>query len=146
MKWKWVIIIFLFVVFTALVCFVFGTREVSLMVNGKTVAVVREPFYSSWNDRPVDVYAGKDKLFSLREDFWDCPIFIYPFADGKRFLCDYDDDTAMLDFVVDFNIPTTNGTSLLKWPTDDYVRGVLFWGATNVTFNTKGIVRLPTYE
>jgi hypothetical protein len=72
-----------------------------LIVNGKVIAVVRQPFLRPiWNDGSADVYVGGNKIFSLPENFLDgSPVFIYPFADGRRFLCDYNDDTSLLDFV-----------------------------------------------
>ena len=109
MKRKWLIITA--IVLIILLCpilfvsgiILFQRPSVLLKVDGKIIAVVRQPFLRPiWNEGSADVYVGKEKIFSLWEDFFDGPMFIYAFADGKRFLCDYDDDTAMLDFVVDF--------------------------------------------
>ena len=126
---------------------------VSLMANGKVVAVARQPFFRPiWNDSSADVYVGKKKIFSLWENFMDgSPIFIYPFADGKRFLCDYDDDTSLLDFVVDMRNSATNEPNSAGWPPNDnvmgnYVRTYMTSRITNVVFNTRGVVRLPNYE
>jgi hypothetical protein len=117
-----------------------------LEANGKVVAVVRQFFLGPvLSDSSADVYAGKKKIFSLREDFFDAPLFIYPFADGKRFLCDYDDDVAMLDFIVDFRVSNTNELNSPKWPSDNELRANLARMATNVVFDTQGIIRLPTY-
>jgi hypothetical protein len=78
-------------------------------------------------------------------DLFDFPLFIYPFADGKRFLCIDDDDTAMLVFVVDCGGSATNLPYLPQWPPDDYTRTYLAQRATNVVIETKGTVRLPSY-
>jgi hypothetical protein len=123
---------------------------VSLMVNGKVVATAKRPFIQPIRDGATDVYVGKEKIFSLWQDFFDFPCFIYPFADGKRFLCDYDDDTSLLDFVVDFRDSATNEPRSSGWPPNDnvmgnYVRTYMASRMTNVVLNTKGIVRLPTY-
>lgn len=118
---------------------------VSLMVNGKVVATAKRPFIQPIRDGATDVYVGKEKIFSLWQDFFDFPCFIYPFADGKRFLCDYDDDTSLLDFVVDFSASATNEPSSFSWPPDNYARTYMASRITNVVFETKGIVRLPTY-
>src|SRR5208337_4366780 len=82
-------------------------------------------------------------IFSLWEDFFDFPLFIYPFADGERFLCIYDYDTAVLVFVLDFARSASSAAATPEWPSDAYVRGVLIAGATNVVTRTKGHVRLP---
>lgn len=92
-------------------------------------------------DGSINVYVGKERIFSLWEDFFDEPIFIYPFADGKRFLCDYDFDVAMLDFVVDLNGSSSNNST--NWPLDGELRANLSRMATNVVYDAKGIVRLP---
>ena len=74
------------------------------MVNGKAIAVAKRSFFALMlTESSLNVYAGTNKMFSLWEDSFDGPVFIYPFADGKRFFCDYDYDVAMLDFVVDFS-------------------------------------------
>jgi hypothetical protein len=86
----------------------FQKPYVSLMVNGKVVAIAKRPFIQPIRNGATDIYVGNEKIFSLWQDFFDFPCFIYPFTDGKRFLCDYDDDTSMLDFVVDFSNPGTN--------------------------------------
>src|SRR6185295_13765371 len=84
----------------------FQCPSIPLMVDGKVVAVARRSFIRPiLNGGSVDVYVGEKRKFSLAQNFLDCaPIFIYPFADGQRFLCDVDDDVAMLDFVVDFGV------------------------------------------
>lgn len=137
---------FLFVC-AILVLGVLQKPSVSLAVNGRTVAVVKQPFIEPFfGDASADVYVGKSKLFSMGEDFSDGPTFIYPFPDGKRFLCDYDDDIAMLDFVVDFRDSTNNPPNMSQWPPDSDVRECLTRGATNIVYNTRGSVRLPTYR
>ena len=118
---------------------------VSLGANGKTIAVAKRPLVQPIRIGATDFYVGKEKIFSLWQDFFNFPCFIYPFADGKRFLCDYDDDTALLDFVVDFSTPGTNAPNSSQWPPDDYTRTYMASRITNVVLNTKGIVRLPTY-
>ncbi len=91
-------------------------------------------------------------IFSLGENYFldGGPVFIYPFADGKRFLCDYDDDTSMLDFVVDLGGSNKTAASFTKWPPNDnvmgnYVRTYITSQITNVVFEAKGLVRLPNY-
>jgi hypothetical protein len=130
----------------------FQKPYVPLMVNGRIIAVARQPFLRPiWNDSSADFYVGKKKVFSLWENFLDgSPVFIYPFADGKRFLCDYDDDTSLLDFVVDFRDSATSEPRSSDWPPNDnvmgnYVRSYMVSRITNVVFDTKGVVRLPHY-
>ena len=65
--------------------------------------------------------SGKQKI-SVCGEIFDFPLFIYPFADEKRFLCVYDDDTAVLVFIVDFNAAITNVTDSHGWPPNDYTR------------------------
>jgi hypothetical protein len=76
-------------------------------------------------------------------DAFDFPLFIYPFADDQRFLCIYDDDTAMLVFVVDFASSPESVIKQSEWPPNDYTRSYLAQRATNVVMKTKGLVRLP---
>lgn len=109
--------------------------SVPLIANGKTVAVAKGSFFVPWKDGELDVYSGNTNLFSVWEDFFDYPVFIYPFADGKRFLCIDDDDTSVLVFVVDLNPSATN-----------YLRTYMAGRMTNVVMNTKGVVRWPTYS
>ena len=124
----------------------FRKHTVPLMSNGKVVAVAKRSFAPHWNDSAVDVYVGKEKVFSLRSDFFDFPLFIYPFPDKQRFLCIDDDDTSVLVFVVDFGASGTNVSHLSRWPSDDYVRTYLASRATNVVMKTKGFVRLPNHS
>lgn len=153
MEWKKLIIIVgaviailfgLVFIFFCVVLF-FQKHTVLLVSHGKTIAIAKQPFLKPWGDGQMDVYAGKTKVFSLWEDAFDGPVFIYPFADGKRFLCDFDDDTAMLDFIVDLRTTGTNDLDQLTWPPDGYVRNYIASRATNVVFNTKGFARLPSY-
>ena len=120
----------------------FRKYHVSLASNNKIVAVATRPLVFPWNDNKFSVYVGNDKAFSVWADFFDFPMFIYPFADGKRFLCDYDDDTAILVFVVDFNEPAIKPPNSTDWP---YAINnfLLSQRMTNVVMETKGLVRFP---
>jgi hypothetical protein len=144
MKQKWPII-FALVVLILLSPILFRKYHVPLLSNDKTVAVTTRPLALPWNDNKFGVYVGKSKAFSLWADLWDFPMFIYPFADGKRFLCDYDDDVDTLVFVVDFSASATNAPNSHKWPSDDQLRAQLARRATNVVIETKAFVRLPNY-
>lgn len=117
-----------------------------LIADGKVVAVVQQPvFRPLFRTDVMNVYAGDEKLFSVSQNYLldGGPVFIYPFSDGKRFLCDYDDDVAMLDFVVDFS-GSTNERRVSGWPHDGYVMMNMEARMTNVVFDTRGTVRLPT--
>ena len=143
MKRKWPIIIA--AVFLVLLSpILFRKRTVPLVSNGKTIAIAKRSFLPALEDSQADIYVGKQKIFSVWEDVFDAPIFIYPFADGQRFLCDYDYDVAILVFIVDLNASGTNGPDS-KWPLNDQLRAELACMATNVVFETKGVVRLPSY-
>ena len=129
---------------------VFQKPHVTLVANGKVVAIAKRPFIQPFGGGATDVYIGKEKIFSLWQDYFDGPLFIYPFGDGKRFLCDYDDDTSLLDFVVDFRDSATNEPRSSGWPPDganmgSYVRTYMASRITNVVYDTKGVVRLPNY-
>ena len=124
----------------------FRKHIVPLVSNGKVVAFAGRSFAPHWNDSPIDVYVGKKKAFSLWSDFFDFPLFIYPFPDKQRFLCIDDDDTSVLVFVVDFRTSGLKDSNSVKWPTDDYVRTYMASRATNVVMETKGSVRLPDYS
>ncbi|HWC61694.1 MAG TPA: hypothetical protein VHC44_18535, partial [Verrucomicrobiae bacterium] len=89
---------------------------------------------------------GEEKVFSLWENWCDGPLFIYPFDDGRRFFCDFDCDTAMLDFVIDLDTAHTNAAENANWPTDRDLRVDLWRFATNVVLESKGITRLATQE
>jgi hypothetical protein len=116
-------------------------RGVPLLCNGHAVAFAQRPWVMPWSDNEFNVYDGKSKLFSLWGDFFDFPLFIHPFADGKRFLCIDDDDTSVLVFVVDFSVSTRNESS--RWPPNDYLRSYMAGRITNVVYNTTARVRLP---
>jgi hypothetical protein len=70
---------------------------------------------------------------------------MYCFVDTKRFLCVYDDDTAVLAFVVDCGATGTNALDQPLWPPDSDTREYLAKRATNVVVQSKGLVRLPSY-
>jgi hypothetical protein len=111
--------------------------------SGKKIVAVRS-IIPSFNNGVVDVYVEKEKVFSLWEDWCDGPLFIYSFADNRRFYCDFDYDTAMLEFVVDLDETRTNPPEHAEWPVDRSLRVDLARFATNVVLETKGVVRLPT--
>ncbi len=124
--------------------FVLRKRTVPLMSGGKTTAVAKHPFL--WGDIECPVYAGDIRFFSLWSDMFDTPWFIYPFADGRRFLCIYDNDTSVLVFVVDCRTKGANGGVSFGWPPDSYVRNYMADTAPKVVTNPAGIVRLPSLE
>ena len=141
MKWKSIIIIaaVLLIISSPIL---FRKQTVSVNSNGKTVAVAKRSMLPTLGDGQVDVYRGKEKLFSVWEDAFDLPIFFYSFLDEQRFLCVDDDDTAMLVFVVDFRNSATN-IPQLTWPQAMDARNEMASRITNVVFNTKGLIRLP---
>ena len=127
---------------------VFGPRNVKLRANGKVVAVVKLPSVLLWGDEEYPVYAGEAKWFSIRGDFFDCPLCIYTFADGKRFLCVDDDDTSILVFVVDLRSGSTNIPRSSDWPPNSglmgsYVRDFLEHRAPQVMIEGSNYIRLP---
>lgn len=124
----------------------FRKRTVPIVTNGKVVALGKRPFFTPWGDTEFGVYTKDSKLFSLWGDQFHFPLFIHAFADGKRFLCIDDDDTAVLVFVVDLGAAVTNKANYLGWPPDEYTRTHLARRATNIIIETKGQVRLPTYS
>jgi hypothetical protein len=145
MKHKWLIIaIAAFLVLLSPIFF--RKHTVPLVSNGKVIAVAKRSFAPHWNESAVDVYVGKEKAFSLWSDFFDFPLFIYPFPDKQRFLCIDDDDTSVLVFVVDLSASGSNAPNSFKWPTDDYIRAYMASRASNVVIETKGFVRLPNYS
>lgn len=125
--------------------FLLRKDTVPLLSNGKVVATAKRPSATSWSGNKVGVYAGNSKIFSMLGDIWSFPIFIYPFADAQRFLCIYDDDTAVLVFVVDSNLSRTNALPSAEWPPNDYLRGYLAQRASSVVAETRCSVRLPSY-
>jgi len=125
-----------------------GTRSVKLRANGKVVAAVKLPAPLWWGDKEYPVYAGETKLFSIWGDFFDCPLCLYAFADGKRFLCVDDDDTSMLVFVVDLRSCSTNLPRSSDWPPNSgslgsYVRDYMEHRAPQVMIEGSNYVRLP---
>jgi hypothetical protein len=121
----------------------FGPRSVKLRANGKVVAVFKSPSALSWSDEEYPVYAGETKLFSVWGDFFHCPLYVYAFADGKRFLFGDDDDTSILVFVVDLRSGSTNLPRSSDWPSDDYLRNYMENRAPNVMIEGSNYVRLP---
>jgi len=124
----------------------FRKYRVPLVSHGSVVVVATRPFVLPWSDNEFSVYVGESKAFSLWGDSFDCPLLIYPFADGKRFLCIDDDDTSVLVFMVDLNRSATNAAQLPLWPPNDYLRNYMAYRMTHVVTETRGIVRLPTYS
>ena len=124
----------------------FRKRAVPIVANGKVVALGKRPFVMPWRDNEFSVYAKDSKVFSLWGDLFDFPLFIHAFADGKRFLCIDDDDTAVLVFVVDLGTTITNTANSFGWPPDEYTRNHLARRATNIIIETKGQVRLPSFS
>ncbi len=121
----------------------FGPRSVKLRANGKVVAVVKSPSALSWSDVEYSVFADGTKLFSVWGDFFDCPLYVYTFADGKRFLFGDDDDTSILVFVVDLRSGSTNLPRSSDWPPNDYLRDYMEKRAPNVMTAGSNYVRLP---
>lgn len=120
-------------------------NRVVLPSTGGKRAVASRSIIPAWNDGSLNICVSKEKVFSLGEDFFDGPIFVYPFADGRRFLCDYNYNTAILVFVVDLNATGTKAAGSSEWPPNGELRSFLEQGATNVVLQTKGMVRLPSY-
>lgn len=125
-----------------------GPRSLKLRANGKVVATVKLPAPLRWGDKEYAVYAGETKLFSIWGDFFDSPLCLYAFADGKRFLCVDDDDTSMLVFVVDLRSGSTNLPRSSDWPPNSgsmgsYVRDYLEHRAPQVMIEGSNYVRLP---
>jgi hypothetical protein len=113
---------------------------------GKTVAIAKRSMFSAfYSDGQVNVYHGKERIFTVWEDVFDSPLFFYSFPDEQRFLCVDDDDTLMLVFVVDFRRTATN-TPQLTWPQSTDTRNAMASRITNAVYNTKGLVRLPNEE
>ena len=129
----------------------FGGHSVKLRANGRVVATVKLPAPLRWGDEEYPVYAGETKLFSIWGDFFDCPLCLYAFADGKRFLCVDDDDTSMLVFVVDLRSGSTNLPRSSDWPPNSgsmgsYVRDYMEHRAPQVMIEGSNYVRLPNME
>jgi hypothetical protein len=145
---KWLVIIAIVIaipILAILGLLFFHKPYIPLKVDNNVVAVVRQPLFGPvFGESSTDVYAGREKIFSLYEDFFDEPAFIYPFRDGKRFLCDYSGDTATWDFVVD--VGTTNVSGASRWPLDKQLGASMTDAATNIVHDAKGIVRLPNEQ
>jgi hypothetical protein len=122
--------------------FLLRKRNVPIVSNGRIVAVAKRPL--PWSGNEVGVYADGTKIFSLWADTFDFPVYVYPFGEGEKFLCIYDDDTSVPVFVVDLNTQATNIAAQSGWPPDGYTRNYLAQRATNCVVETKGRVRLPT--
>ena len=123
----------------------FRRNAVQIKCNAKAVAIAKRPSALAWRGNKVDVCVGSSNMFSMLGDLWTFPVFIYSFPDAERFLCIYDDDTAVLAFVVDSDLSRTNALGAAEWPTNDYTRGILAQRATNVVVGTRCGVRLPRY-
>jgi len=118
--------------------------SIPLVSNGKILAIAKRPSVIAWQGNKVNVVISNSNVFSLLGDIWSFPVFIYPFPDTQRFLCIYDDDTAVPVFVVDLISRSTNTATLPAWPPNDYTRTYLAQRATNIVCGTKGSVRLPS--
>ena len=112
--------------------------------SGGKIAVATRSIVPSLDNGAVDVCVEDEKVFSLWEDWCDGPLFIYPFVDGRRFLCDYNYDTAILVFVVDLDTTHTNLQKQAEWPADRELRANLASSATNACTQSKGIIRLAS--
>ena len=123
----------------------FRKYTIPLMSKGTEKAYATRPFALPGKDNEISVYVGETKVFGLWSDVWDAPLFVHPFADNKRFLCIFDDDTSVLVFVVDLNASATSVGASPPWPTDDYLRKYMVRRMTEVVIEPKGTVRLPTY-
>ena len=122
----------------------FRRNAVQIKCNAKAVAIAKRPSALAWRGNKVDVCVGSSNMFSMLGDLWTFPVFIYSFPDAERFLCIYDDDTAVLAFVVDSDLSRTNALGAAESPTNDYTRGILAQRATNVVVGDS--LRCPTAE
>jgi hypothetical protein len=137
------IVIILSVLLVLALPVLFRKRTVPL-ASGKGVAVAKHPFVMPWRESKIRVYAGGSNVFSLWGGMFEFPLFIHAFNDGERFLCIYDDDIAVLVFVVDLS--AGNAADSSGWPPDECTRTYLAQRATNIMIETKGSVRLPSYR
>ncbi len=142
--WKW-LLLSAALILVLLGIALFGSRTVVLTSGGGVVARATEPPGPPWSDRLVTISVGGSNVFGLWKDFFDCPMFVYSFPNARRFLCVYDYDIAILTFVVDCQGASTNTAIQRDWPSDDFTRGELVRGVTNVVVSGNGVVRLPTY-
>jgi len=92
MKQRWptligaILLIAMFLMLVVVGLFPFQKPCVSLMANGKVIAVAKRSLIQPIGSHAsVDLYDGKTKMFSIGKDYWSGPAFIYPFADGTRF-------------------------------------------------------------
>src|SRR5579859_6394961 len=136
MTWKWVLISAVLLL-ALLGIAMFGSRTVVLTSGGGVVAVATEPAGPPWSDRVVTFRVGGSNVFGVWKDLFDFPMFVYSFADTRRFLVVYDDDTSVPTFVVDCGGSGTNASKPPLWPPDDYTRQYLEQRATNLVVNSK---------
>jgi hypothetical protein len=99
--------------------------SVPLISPGKIVATATRPLAWPWEENEFSVYVGRSKEFSLWGGIFNCPLFIYAFANDKKFLCIDNDDTAILVFVVDFANPHGKPLKSPEWPMDGYARNYM---------------------
>jgi hypothetical protein len=140
MTWKVLIIAAIVAVILLLPIALRKNAALLAVQRGEKIVVARS-IIPSVTHGAVDVYVGKQKVFTLWESLFHQPTFFYAFADGRRFFCDYDADTAVLDFVVDLDA-NTNVTA--NWPANAEVRERLKYRALLNVVQTKGIVRMPS--
>jgi hypothetical protein len=81
--------------------FILRQWHIPLASASPTTAFATRPF--CWDGGECTVRRDGTNAFSLWEDWFYGPDFIYMFADGQRFLCMYDYDTAYLVFVTELN-------------------------------------------
>lgn len=134
-----------FVLFILLSPILFLKCTVPLVNGNKIAAIAKKQFGQQWGD--IDVYVGQSKAFSLWGGSFleGRPLLIYPLSDSQKFLCVFDDDLAVLVFIVDLRTSATNNPTSSKWPSDDDLRNHLARRATNVVTETKGQIRLPDF-
>jgi hypothetical protein len=138
------LIITVVMVVILLLPFLLRKNAALLGVQGGKKIVATRSIIPNLGAGTVAVYVGKEKIFSLWEDFCDGPEFIYPFADGRRFFSVFNYDTSVLVFVVDLDSFHTNLT--MNWPMKTELRNYLAHGATNVVLNSNVLARMPTDE
>ena len=142
-------ILFALLVFLLLVALfatvAFGKRTRRLVSGSRSVIAVT-PAGLPWKDRVITIQAEGTNVFGIWDGLFELPMFLYSFPGGDRFLCVYDDDTAVLVFVVDCGFPKTNAPGQALWPPDSYTRDCLAGMMTNVVVQSAGMVRLPTYD
>jgi hypothetical protein len=122
------------------------SKRTRRLVSGTKSIIATTPSGWPWRDKVMTIEAGSTNVLGLWDSFFQYPVLLYSFPDGQRFLCVYDDDTAVLVFVVDCRTPETNAASQTLWPPNDYTRDYLARATTNVVIQSAGIVRLPSYD